>query len=370
MELNQSYSNTTLFAKKSSIAHTSWKNTQAVIAFIDVLAIILYGIVIFRLFRKRHHLGAIMWLLIHFFVVRQLRDVFDLPGILPNRMMPVGDSVFACVIGFFWLWLRSTVSTNVVVICFYSWFHTQKIIKKTVSARSLPGILLGICLTWILSLGQTCLLLNIELVGTVKMCKMVAMVNLWAQITFFCFNTTILFLGLLVGLYTRRIVRRKLNSFLIHRAQLCLTVRTELKRCIQDFKVILPTILIQNFISLLWVLSFLFSTYVSGNMIWYTISISMYTGAKVTMSLWILWLLKRADHQQITPIIELNNNPEAAADLHNTEIERTWEVKPKSSRQVFHTPLPLFPRICNLVVCPEQCFMSLKKFIWSLRIIL
>ncbi len=95
MELNGTCFNTTLRLKKSP---TTWNPPELVVRiFISVLGILLCFIVIITLFKKRHQLGAIIWLLIHFFVIVQLHAVTSL-DFLPNRGKPVGDSIFGCVI--------------------------------------------------------------------------------------------------------------------------------------------------------------------------------------------------------------------------------------------------------------------------------
>ncbi len=128
--------------------------------------------------------------------------------------------------------------------------------------------------------------------------------------------------------------RKAHRSFTVHRAQLSLTVRTELKRYIQVFKLILPATILQNVLYILWVISFIFTTYVNSKigLLWTIILICRNVSAVLIVPLWILWQLKRADHQQSIPIIELINNPGTAADLHNAEFERNWQVKPQSPR--------------------------------------
>ncbi len=331
MELNQSCSNTSICVKKST---ESLFPSQALNISISLLVILLIGIVIFRLFKSRNLLGAIVWLLIHYFVISLLREFFLLLGI-SSKVKPVSDNILGCVIGFIWLfWFRSSEVSNLAVICFYIWFHSRKIINRTVSARSLPGVLLCICLTWILSLGQTSLLLNTKSIGTDQSCRMVTVVKLWAQIIFLCVSFAILSLGLLVGLYTWRTVTIKLRSFTVHRARFRLYVQRELKRYGKVIKLILPAIIIRGVTYLLGIISFIFITYVgSGSKPVGDIDlINMNTVVLLPMSLWILWRLSRINHQEIITDIDLTNNPDAAADLHNKEIERTWNVRPKSPK--------------------------------------
>ncbi len=330
MELNQSCSNKSICVKKSPASVIP--NQQALGISISIIAILLCVIVIFRLFKSRNLLGAAVWLLIHYFALSLLRVIFELLG-LSTEGKPVGDNILGCVIGFTWLfWFRSASASNLAVICFYIWFHSRKIINRTVSARS--GVLLSICLTWIISLVHTSLLLNTKSVGMVKSCSMAAVVTLWAQITFLCISFVILFVGLLAGLYTWRTVKKKLNSFTVHRAQLSLAVQRELKRYGKVIKLILPTVIVRGVGGLLAIVSFILMTYI-GNRRKTSEHIglmSMNAIVLLPMSLWVLWQLSRINRQHIITDIDLINNRGAAADIHNKEIERTWNVRPKSPK--------------------------------------